>query len=345
MGLGEHLDDLRRRVMWAVGGVVPILVVALVFGQQLMGLILEPALSALRRAGLPASLQQTGLLELFSAWMYIALVVTIALGAPWILYQLWRFVAPGLYAHERRFVYILGPLSAVLSLLGLATMYFVMLPLALSVMIDFSAWPRAEVPRADPPPGVVLPTVPVLAADPTSPAPGQWWINGQTHDLRVALPVGDPEASAAQGAAPGVEVAVVALKRPSVIDVNLKLSEFVDLFMKLLLIFVIMYQLPVVLLMLGWLGIVTRQWLGRFRRHAIAGSLIIAAVVSPTGDPLSLFALQIPLYLLYELSILLLWLLPASRVARRTPGGDGDGSGGGDGGGDGGSEGPDGARP
>lgn len=328
MGLGEHLDDLRRRVLLAVLGVLPILIVALVFGRQLMGLILAPALAALQRAGLPASMQQTGLLELFSAWMYIAIVVTVAVGAPWILYQLWRFVAPGLYAHERRFAYVLAPMSVVLSLLGVATMYFIMLPLTFVFMLDFSAWPRPDAARAEPPPGIVLPTLPVLAADPPAPTPGQWWVNSVTHELRVAMPTADATAA-------GTETVVVALKRPAVIDVNLKVSEFIDLFVKLALIFVLMYQLPVVILILGWVGIVKREWLIKYRRHAIAGSVIVGAVVSPTGDPLSLFALQIPLYLLYELSIFLLWALPAKRLIGAGRGSEVGSSG------DGGAEGPD----
>ena len=68
--------------------------------------------------------------------------------------------------------------------------------------------------------------------------------------------------------------------------------------------------------LLGWAGIVDRPMLRKYRRHAIFICAIVAAVLTPTPDPLTMSLLAVPLYLLFELGGFLLWALPADRVAR-----------------------------
>lgn len=363
MGLGEHLEELRARLIWALAGLLPILIVALIYGWTLVRWMLEPALAALRNEGFAEGLQITSALESFSAYFYVVVLATLIVGGPWVVFQLWRFVAPGLYAREKRFAYILAPLSGVLAVLGVLVMYFAMLPVALSFLFSFgTSEMRPESPRVVVPTGMTLPSVPVFDGDPERPADGQWWINREMRQIRVAVskppapsptPTGaiatpGPNPGTAAGAATAaqpasVEIFAIPLTKPSTINVHPKLDQYVDLFVNLTLVFALAFQLPVVMLLLGWTGLVTMQMLRKYRRHALAGTVILAAIITPTGDPISLFILQVPLYLLFEFGLLLMWLLPAHRVAGKHDEGDDDepvpptgggGSGGGEGGGD-----------
>lgn len=336
MGLGEHLDELRKRVMLAVIGLLPIFVVAVVYGQTLLTFILRPAVLALREAGLPPDMQITGFMEGFSAYFYLAFVVTVAIGAPWVLYQLWKFIAPGLYASERKFVHILAPLSSVLAISGMALMYYVMLPVALGFLTGFALdLGKEDIRTVKVPAGTVFPTIPTFAGDPESAPPGAMWINTDIAELRFAISTGasaapspepstssstDTKAAAAPTAAESPTPSTttiyrgVPLRSHSLVTVAPKIDQYLSLFINLALLFAICFQLPAIILLLGWLGLVTTTFLGKYRKFAFAGAVVVAAVASPTGDPLSLAILQIPLYLLYELGILLLWLLPASRI-------------------------------
>lgn len=315
MGLGEHLEELRRHVLWALLGLLPILAGAMIFGKQLVALMIYPAISALRENGFAAEMQNTGPLEFFSAWFKVSLIVTVVLGAPWVCFHLWRFIAPGLYDHERRFAHVLAPLSAFLSIAGLAMMYFVMLPTALSFLVEFSEVGGETIAAAPLPEGVTLPLVPVLAADPApTPPVGSMWFNSTLGELRLTR-------TNPQGA---LEAATISVSKHAIIRQEYRLREYVDLFFGLALAFVIAFQTPVVVLLLGWAGIINRDWLGRYRRHAIVVCALVGAVVTPTPDPLSMMILVVPMYLLYELGGVLLWLLPARRMAARVRGGDDD---------------------
>jgi len=307
MGLGEHLDELRSRLIWALLGLLPLLITAMYFADQLMLIMLKPLLKTLRDLGQPEVVQNTGVLEGFSAYLKLSLVVTIVVGVPWIIYQLWRFVAPGLYAHERRFAYVLAPLSMILMIGGVLTLYFVMLPVALRYLVDFSSsLVPHNVATAPLPEGVTLPSpLPILAADPPDPQIGQMWINSTIHAIRIAMP----------DAAGALQVRGTPIAASGLILQQYRLKEYVDLFFAMALAFVAAYQLPVVVLLLGWAGIVNIAMLRKLWKHALVTCAIAAALITPTPDPFSMLTLMIPMYMLYELGIVLLWLLPASRVA------------------------------
>jgi sec-independent protein translocase protein TatC len=66
------------------------------------------------------------------------------------------------------------------------------------------------------------------------------------------------------------------------------------------------FELPLLTWLLSLLGIVNKQFLRRYRRHAVVVIVIFAAVITPTGDPFTLTVVSLPLYLLYELSILMI---------------------------------------
>jgi sec-independent protein translocase protein TatC len=99
---------------------------------------------------------------------------------------------------------------------------------------------------------------------------------------------------------------------------ELRISEYIKLLLSMTLAFAAAFQAPVVVLLLGWSGIINQQVLAKFRRHAILVCAIAAAMLTP-GDPASMILMLIPLYLLYELGGLLLRWFPASRVAGKRP--------------------------
>ncbi|GJQ29049.1 MAG: Sec-independent protein translocase protein TatC [Phycisphaerae bacterium] len=305
MPLGDHLEELRSRIIWALLGLVPIALVAMGFGKYLLAFLVEPARVALEEAGQDATLIQTNPLEAFGTYMKVSLIAAVIVGSPWMFYQFWRFVAPGLYKHEKRFVYFLLPLSTLLTGLGLVFLFRVILPVILSFLINFGTM-IGERPIATAPPAadVAMPAIPLLKADPTAPVPGQMWFNTAVMELRVCV----------AETKDGPEVRSIPMHRGSGIIPQYRVSEYVSLLLTLTLAFGAAFQAPVVVLLLGWVGLVTPATLNRFRRHAILVCAILAAILMP-GDPLSMMLMWLPLMGLYELGGILLRFFPASRVA------------------------------
>jgi sec-independent protein translocase protein TatC len=307
MSLFGHLEELRKRLFLAAWGIVPFLLLGLIFLKPLTSFLLMPLQKLLHERGLAASLISTAPMESFNTAFKIALIAAALAGSPWILYQLWRFVAPGLYEHEKRFVRFLLPLSLVLTLAGVATLFYMILPLALSFLINFSAELGLEpftVPTLAPETTQPLLNLPILDGDPTNPAAGSAWVVRQIPELRVALPMDGG----------GISIVSVPLAKSAGVLPQFRISEYVNFVLLLTLSFSIGFQLPVVLLLLSWIGILKDTHLKKFRRYALLVCVVASALVTP-GDPLTLALAAIPFYGLYELSILLIKWFPAKRVA------------------------------
>lgn len=306
MPLTGHLDELRKRLMWAIGGLLPLLLISLAFGEKLLLLMTTPAKTALREAGQPSTLLGLGPLEVFGAYMKLSLIATVVVGSPWLLFQVWRFVSPGLHRHERRFVYFLLPLSAILTAGGVFLLYRFILPVMLSWLVGFGTGIGQGVPAAAAmPEGVVLPSVPVLDTDPPSPTVGQQWINLRLMSQRICIGVGTDGTP---------DIRSLTLHKEAGIIQQFSVEKYVGLLLTMTLGFAAAFQAPIVTLLLGWVGIIDQKSIARFRRHAIFVCAIVAAMITP-GDPASMIMMWVPLVLLYELGGLLLRAFPASRVA------------------------------
>lgn len=308
MSFLEHLDELRSRLMWAVIGLLPILIAALYFGPQLLELVVHPVLIKLRDAGQPPEMQSTSPFETFFTYIKLSLIVTLIIGAPWVLWNLWKFVSPGLYDSERKLVRLMIPLSGVLSVAGVAFLWAVALPTTLFFMINFSTdIGRAKVDPLPAPAGVVMAQVPVLTTDPPDPKPGDAWINSTFNEYRVCLH------EAAQDKAPVLLSISGALVKPGLGSATLKqqykVDDYTDTFLSLALGFAVAFQTPVVVLILGWLGIIDQAFLSKYRRHAVMASAVVGALATP-GDPSMMLLLGIPMWLLYELGAILLKFMP-----------------------------------
>ena len=158
MSFGEHLDELRIRLFRALIVPLPLAVVLFLFAEHLRGILVAPLFAALRANGQTVQIQALSPAETITTDMKLAVIGALAISAPWLLYQLWKFVEPGLYARERRFVHFLTPLSAVLTACGIALFYWILLPLTLLFLVGFgSSKPRTIVfdPKVDATPATV----------------------------------------------------------------------------------------------------------------------------------------------------------------------------------------------
>lgn len=307
MTLGEHLNELRRRLMVSILGLIPILILAMVFGQKLLALLLAPAQEALRQHNFPGALQTTSPLELFFTYFNVSLIAAVVVGSPWLLFQLWLFVSPGLHHHERRYVYFLIPLSTTLTALGILFLFKVILPFAMTFFVTFGSDMGARQATTAPlPPSIVLPSIPILDADPPDPQPGQQWINRPLTALRVASTTSDGKP----------EIYSVPLTHEVGVVQQYRVAEYIRLLLMLSLAFALGFQLPVVILLLGWARLIDIKALKKYRKYALFACAVVAAFITP-GDPTSMIAMWIPLYLLYELGIALLRFFPAHKVAGR----------------------------
>lgn len=318
MSLGDHLEDLRRRIIYALLGPLACAGVMLYFGPKLVSLICQPLLYELERRGLDPTLHTSAPTSAFSVYLTVSLISGLVIGIPWVVYQFWRFIAPGLYRHERKFVVMLLPGSAALSALGVAFMYYVMLPVTIWFLVGFNdkfALPELTPtvvqqqiadaapgrtptagngggqPAPDPSEAPAIGSLPLLDEDPPMAEDGDAWVNRRTHALRVAI---------------DGKVYTTTLKPAGLMMTPVfMIDQYIRFVMWLALAFVLAFQLPLVMLLLGFTRIVTRQQLARGRKWAVMACVVIGAVLTPP-DPLSQLALAVPLYVLYEFGLVLM---------------------------------------
>jgi sec-independent protein translocase protein TatC len=129
MSLMEHLDELRRRIIHSAAYLFVGFVVAYFFHERLYGLVQEP----LDR--LHIKLNYTHPMDALNLYLQVSLIGGAILASPFILYQVWLFIAPGLYQKERRFVVPFMAATVGLFLLGAGFGYFYVLPGALKILI------------------------------------------------------------------------------------------------------------------------------------------------------------------------------------------------------------------
>jgi Sec-independent protein secretion pathway component TatC len=314
MSIGDHLEDLRRRVMLSIIPPLPLAIILFLFGDTIVNFLLRPLYSVLEYHGLPPQVQLLSPPELLLTQMKLSVILAIIISGPWILWQVWQFIAPGLYRHERRFVHILFPGSGLLLAAGLSLMYWVMLPLILHVMVVIGMGLQGD-PVMAPSPGETTAVtteshgivLPLLEEMPAAPVAGEAWINTPRQTLQVAIPADD-----------GLAIVEVALLGGSGLLQVFQLSSYLNFVMLLMLAIAIAFQMPLIVLLLGWLGLATPQWLKKQRRYALLICGVVAAITTP-ADIISMILMLVPLYLLYELGILLIILLPASRVGVQGP--------------------------
>jgi sec-independent protein translocase protein TatC len=137
MSFFEHLVDLRKRIINSLIAIGVGMVVGFLLSERLVGFIVRPMTSALREAHLGDKLIYTHPAGYLNLLISFGVYSGIVMAMPVVLYQIWQFVAPGLYKHERRAVTGFIFFSTVLFLVGIAFGYFIMLPYVLRFLVSF----------------------------------------------------------------------------------------------------------------------------------------------------------------------------------------------------------------
>ena len=305
MSIGDHLEELRSRIIWCIIPPIPLAILYFFVADSIVRWFLIPLYAVLEQHGLPTQVQVLSPPEFIIAEMKIAIGASILTAGPWILFQLWQFVSPGLHKHERRFVYFLIPLSTLLGILGLALMYFIMLPVILDFMVTIAG--NIELQPSTLAIGETMSDVsfPILNAAPEVAAAGDAWIKIPEGVMTVAIP------STEEGV---LQTLTMPMSHGSLISQQFQLSSYLGFVIMLMFAIAIAFQLPMVMLLLGWLGVVRPEWLRQNRKYALLVLALVSAIITPQ-DVVSMLMMLIPLYMLYELGIQLILWVPISRVA------------------------------
>ncbi|MGA3065733.1 MAG: twin-arginine translocase subunit TatC [Tepidisphaeraceae bacterium] len=298
MSIGDHLEELRRRILLALLGIAVVGVGCLAVGQRLVGIFCRPLFDALQKSDLNPQIFTEQLADGFMVYLKISLIVAAALASPWVIYQLWQFVSAGLYPHERRAVTRYIPLSIVLMISGMLFVYFLVLPWSLQFFIRFTVGiplPPLTHNYSGTPDATQPSFVQTLSGDPDRPVEGRFWFDASENRLKMFS---------------GGRIRVIPFGSDSLLSTHFTLPDYVDLVLQLLLTFGLAFQLPLVVMALAKLGIVDIDTLKLWRRYVYFALCVIAAALAPGDVVTATIALMIPLILLYELGIFLAKLNP-----------------------------------
>jgi sec-independent protein translocase protein TatC len=243
----DHLRDLRKRLSRALLGVVVGMALVGGFVERIFHWLMEPVLVSLPESA--RALHYTSYVEPLMVYLKVALYGGIFAAAPWVLWQLWLFVAPGLYKREKRVVVPFLFFGTLLFYGGAAFCYFVIMPAAFPAMASIAS------------------------------------------DASLA-PV-------------------------------LTMSAQLSLVLAMLLGFGVVFEVPVVIAFLSMVGLVNAKMLAKYRRYAVILNVVAAAIITPTGDPLNLALMAVPMILFYEIGIVLARVLGKPAAPEREAAGAG----------------------
>tara|TARA_B100001059_G_scaffold105771_1_gene105370 strand:+ start:12186 stop:13175 length:990 start_codon:yes stop_codon:yes gene_type:complete len=315
MAFGDHLEELRRRIIMGLLAPIPLAFIFFFLGDWLLLWLMAPLQHVQLAYGFSQQLQVLSPPEFLILKIKVSIIAALIFSLPWILWQGWLFIGPGLYPKERRFVHFLVPGSVVLTASGVCLMYFFMLPLMLEVLMviggSLETPPHLIQYEPDTAPTEGLGSLPLLTEEPLAPKPGDAWVMMPDGTLQIA--VAEPEL------ANTVRIIQLPMEGTNAIMQVFRLSSYINFVLVLLLGITVAFQMPLVIVLLGWLNIVNIQGLKKNRKWALLVCGILAAITTP-ADVMSMFLMLIPLYMLYELGILVLQLVPASRLTGNAEG-------------------------
>ena len=300
MTIGEHLEELRKRLVLGLLGFAVVLIVFMVpaVGDRVVAMLCAPLIRGMQKHHIPPQLHVIGITEGFMTYLWLCVVAAIVIAGPWLIYQLWLFIAAGLYPHERKVVTKFIPLSIGLFVAGVVFVYLLVLPLTIDFFLGFNA----DMPLPGIQPSVKIAdaklptTMPVLQGDPANPPPGSFWYNSVEDRLKFKLP--------GENGQPG-EIRMLQFSTTNLLASTITLDDYIGFVLSFMLVFGVAFQLPLVQLALVRIGIVEIEFLKKQRRIVYFIMAIVAAVISPGDIVTSMLALLIPMLFLYEMGI---WL-------------------------------------
>jgi sec-independent protein translocase protein TatC len=300
MTVGEHLEELRWRMILALIGFFAAMAICLGFGEHFLTFSCRPLLQALRREGLTNILHYATLTEPFMLYLKVSMIGGAVFAGPWIIYQLWLFVAAGLYPHERKAVTRYIPLSISLFIIGVVFVYLLVLPLTYKFFLQFGD--SLSLPGSEQTTQVDVPVqdrvrIPQIEGILRNPREGDLWMNPKDNRLYAFI---------------DGKVRLIVISSDKLLTPSLTISDYIDLVITFMLTFGLAFQLPLVVLALVRIGIVEIDFLRKQRKMVYFVMAIVAAFVAPGDVVTSMLALLIPLMILYEFG---LWL--ASRQLKQ----------------------------
>ncbi len=235
MTFWDHLEELRRVLLRCIIVVATFAVLAFIFKDELFAIIFAPKsphfLPDIFGETLTIQLINTELPRQFVVHMMVSFYAGIIVSAPYIIFELYRFISPGLYENERRCSTPLIAAAYLMFMSGILFSYFILFPITFRFLAGYQ-------------------------------------VDSSVENL-------------------------------------ISLESYIDTLVFLSLVMGIVFEIPVLSWLLGRLGILHRSTMQQYRRHAIVIILIVAAVITPTSDAITLTIVSLPMYLLYEVSILL----------------------------------------
>lgn len=232
--LYEHLSDLRKCLINCVWILLIATGICYGFSEKIFDFVREPIRPYLSEGGLI----YTGPLDKFVAHLKLAFVCGILVSCPFWLYQIWKFIAPGLYAKERRYTLGFIVSGTLLFVAGAAFSYWIALPMAFQFLMNFG---------------------------------------------------GDVD-------------------KPMI-----SIDQYMGFFTQMCLMFGVAFELPLVIIVLGMMGIVSQAFLRKHRRYAVMAIAVIAAIITPP-DLLSMVMMLTPMLLLYEAAVLIVGVFEKKRT-------------------------------
>lgn len=238
----EHLTELRKRIINSLVSIAIGAGIGWFVAPHFVNWITKPMLDALKAAKLEQKLVYTHPAGYLNLLITLSVYLGLVIASPWILYQIWLFVAPALYKHERKAITGFLFSTVFLFLSGIAFGYFVSLPYVLRFLISFQG-----------------PVVPLIS-----------------------------------------------------------INEYFDLTLLVLLGLGLVFELPVLIFILSLFGIVTPKFLLDNFRYAILVIAILAAILTPTPDAMTMLVFMAVLVALYFLGVGVSWLVVRRRERRLT---------------------------
>jgi len=237
MSFLEHLDELRKRIVNACIGIAVGVLISFFFIDRIFNFLLGPTRKVLP-PGVKMIYTEPG--EAFGMYITIALIAGAVIASPYVMYQVWKFIAPGLYSNEKRLAIPFVLLTTAGFVLGAGFNHLVAFPFMMAFFASFNGTDLAFMPR---------------------------------------------------------------------------LEDTFGLYTKMLLGMGVIFQMPTVVFFLAKMKLVTARFLWSYGKYAVLVAYIIAAIITPTGDPMNQTIFAAPMIVLYFLSIGIAWVVNPGRKA------------------------------
>lgn len=218
----EHLVEFRKSIIISVCAVGIAAIACFSYNEQLLAIVTLPL------TAIDQHLIVTGVTEAFFVKLQLAFLAGFVLAFPIVSWAVWRFFRPALYAHERKYIYILFPITILLFVIGVTFSYFVVLPMVLKFFV---------------------------------------YIAGEN------------------------------------LETMFKVDSYVSFVMSFTIPFGLIFELPVLTFFLTKIGVLKPQLLSKNRKYALLIIVILAGALTPGPDPISQIMMAVPVYILYEVSV------------------------------------------